>query len=55
MHDENLVHLNLQTHNYYKEGNDYIECRKFTIPKICIHNMRSLKKNRNNIKENKSK
>ena len=39
MPDDYLVNFNLQSPNNKTEGNDYIECCKFTIPKQFIHYM----------------
>ena len=54
MHDDYFIHLNLQANNDVNEGNDYIECWKFTIPKCNIHHMKASKKIKN-IKEHETK
>ena len=46
--DDEPVNLNLQSPNKKTEGNDYIECWKFTIPKEFIHYMN---KNKNKKKQ----
>ena len=57
MPDDSLVHLNLQSPNEGSEGQDYIECCKFNIPKnhtLYSHQQKKTKKHSGTWKKTKT-